>query len=197
VFLWRNPLSVLASIIETLGDGRWTTYQFRGDLFHGIENLVGAYRRHADRCHAVRYEDLLAGTEAWEELCAYIGLPFEPEALSRFAEVQLPGRMGDPTGVRRYAALSNEPLDRWRATIHNPLRREWARRWLQWIGRDRIALMGYDLDTLLTELDEAPGGATSLGRDARELALAALREAVKARLPGDNMRSSLRALLGP
>ena len=26
VFLWRNPLSVLASIVDTLADGRWDTY---------------------------------------------------------------------------------------------------------------------------------------------------------------------------
>ncbi len=197
VFLWRHPLSVLASIVETLGDGKWATYQFRGDLFHGVENLVGTYRRHQDKAHAVRYEDLLGGTEGWERLCEYVGVDFEPDALSSFAGVRLAGRMGDPTGVERYAAISDEPLLRWRATLSNPLRREWARRWLRWIGAERLAIMGYDLDTILGELAAASGqGGHSMAADARELGLAAAREAVKSRLPGDNVRSSWRALLG-
>lgn len=195
VFLWRNPLSVLASIVDTLANGRWATHQFRGDLFHGVENLVSAYGRNADRAHAVRYEDLLSDQGAWEDLCGYIGLPFEPNALSTFADVRLAGRMGDPTGVKHYLTLSDEPLERWRATINNPLRREWARRWLRWIGRERLAMMGYDLGALLTDLKSTPLGRESLTQDARELGLSALREAVKVRLPGDNLRSSWRAIL--
>lgn len=196
IFLWRNPLSVLASIVDTLGDGRWATYQFRGDLFHGIENLVATFQRHPGRVHAVRYEDLLGGTDGWSALCDYVGLPFEPNALSAFAGVQLSGRMGDPTGVHRYGALSQEPLQRWRETLDNPLRQEWARRWLHWIGRERLQVMGYDLDELLAELVATPGNGRRLASDARELGLAAMREAVKSRLPGDNLRSSWRALLG-
>lgn len=197
VFLWRNPLSVLASIIETLGNGKWATYQYRGDLFHGIENLVSAFERHGDRVHAVRYEDLLDGTVAWEALCAYIGLPFDPEALSGFADVRLTGRMGDPTGVKRYTTLSPEPLKRWEATLDNPLRREWARRWLRWIGRERLEVMGYDLDSLCADLDAVTLRGHSVAADARELAMAAAREVVRARLPGDNLRSSWRAILAP
>ena len=39
---------------------------------------------------------------------AYLELPFDAELLSRFKEVQLSGRMGDPTGVQQYQVLSKE-----------------------------------------------------------------------------------------
>jgi hypothetical protein len=197
VFLWRNPLSVLASVVDTLADGRWCTYRFRGDLFHGIDNLVAAYDRHRDRAHAVRYEDLLSGVTAWRVLCEYIGMDFDPEALSRFAEVRFDGRMGDPTGVEQYQALSAEPLERWKKTLSNPVRREWSRRWLHWIGRERLDLMGYDLSRLVADLETVPMSREGVLADAGELVLAAARETVKHWLPGDHLLSTTQALLGP
>lgn len=195
IFLWRNPLAVLASIIETLGQGKWTTYEFRGTLFDGVRNLVTTYERHRDRVHGVRYEDLLAGSGAWESLCEYVGLPFDPGALSSFSDVHWAGRMGDPTGVHRYTALSNEPLVRWRGTIVNPLRREWARRWLRWIGPEHLSTMGYEMTELLADLDGTDVTRQRMRQDAGELMLAAAREVIKAQLPGYQPRSSWRALI--
>ncbi len=198
VFLWRDPLAVLASVVETLCGGRWKVYDFRGDLFHGVANLTGAFERHRERVHGVRYEDLLDGTEAWDALARYLGLEFEPEALSRFADVRLEGRMGDSKGVHRYAAMSREPLEKWRSTIDNPVRRAWASRWLRWIGRERLALMGYDLDDLQVGLRSAPMSRARVPQDLRELGTVAAREAARSRLGAPNgLVSTWRELLAP
>ena len=195
VFLWRNPLSVISSIVDTLCNGRWRVSFARADLFQGVDNLVRGYRRHADRAHAVRYEDLVRSPEAWRSLIEYVGLPFDEAALERFASVRLEGRMGDPTGVHLYGSLSAEPLVKWRGTIANPVRREWARRYVRWIGRDRLTTMGYDLDELLSDL--AGTGVTNdkVRDDLRLLARGAVREMVRARDPGRPLISSFRALL--
>ncbi len=198
VFLWRDPLAVLASVVETLCDGRWRVYDFRADLFHGMANLAGAFARHRERVHGVRYEDLLDGTEAWESLGRYLGLEFDPEALSRFGAVRLEGQMGDQTGAHRYAAVSREPLDKWRATIDNPVRRAWAARWLRWIGRERLTLMGYDLDELLAALRSTPASRARLPQDMCELGVAAAREAARSRARAANgLVSTWRQLLAP
>jgi hypothetical protein len=166
VFLWRNPLAVLASIIETWAHGKWSFGWWRMDLFEGVAALTGSYERHAGQAHAVRFEDLLdPSSAAWPELFAYLGLPLDRSALERFPETELSGRMGDPTGQRRYASLSTEPLDRWKATIANPFRKAWSRRYVRWIGRERLAVMGYDLDALLAEVDAAPSGPRLLFSD--------------------------------
>ena len=41
----------------------------------------------------------------------YLGIEFEIEALQRFSNVRLEGRMGDPIGTEKYQALSGEPVD--------------------------------------------------------------------------------------
>jgi hypothetical protein len=56
-------------------------------------------------------------------------------------------------------------LDAWRATMANPLRRRWCRRYLAWIGAERLATMGYDCAALETELAAAPRSLRHLGSD--------------------------------
>lgn len=198
VILWRNPLSVLASTVETLCGGRWDTQRHRGDLFHGICNLVSARVRHADRIHAVRYEDLLLdGGKSWRELMAYLDIAFDEASLTRFQAVQLPGRMGDPTGVHSYSALSRDPLDKWPATICNPVRVAWSERYLRWIGRERMSIMGYDLDQLLAELRRTETTLKHLRDDLREVAGSMAREAVRHRFADDRFMSVWRSLLAP
>ena len=94
-----------------------------------------AYAGDPGRCHAVRFEDAVAGDPAtWEALMGYLGLGFDPASLTGFAEVGIEGRMGDPTGRRAYTRLSAAPQDKWRITLANPVRREWCRRYLRFLG---------------------------------------------------------------
>ena len=61
VFLWRNPLSIVASLIETWGP--WCPTLSPGDLFTGLPRLVAAYRKQQSRACPVRFEDLVSGDE--------------------------------------------------------------------------------------------------------------------------------------
>jgi hypothetical protein len=167
VLLWRNPLAVAASIIETWAGGAWTFGRWRVDLYEGVANLVGASRRHADALCAVRYEDLVgpARQDAWRNLFGHVGLAFDPGVLAEVPGEAPQGRMGDPTGARAYTGVSDVPLEKWKATFANPYRKRWARRYLEWIGEERLRTMGYALTKLRAELDGAPSGTRRLGSD--------------------------------
>ena len=183
IFLWRNPLSILSSIIETWQDGLWRATTFREDLFIGLPRLISTYRASTSRAHAVRMEDLLGdGDRPWRDMMTYLELEFDPQVLSRFAEVRLAGRMGDHTGVRQYAAIDPEPIEKWKQTLANPLRRAWARRYLRFIGDDRLATMGYNADELIRALDAQPMRATSLLPDLLQLTVDLLKEPIRAQV---------------
>jgi hypothetical protein len=49
--------------------------------------------------------------------------------------------------------------------LNNPVRKTWCRRYLRWIGRERLAMMGYDLDALTAELDALPTSYRRVGSD--------------------------------
>ncbi|CAN5750167.1 hypothetical protein BH18ACT17_BH18ACT17_16760 [soil metagenome] len=166
VFLWRNPLAVVASIVETWTKGRWNVDRWQGDL-RGVVPLVDAYRANGDTTLAVRYEDLVSRPDTtWPRVFDHLGLPFDDGLLTRFNDVALQGSMGDPTGVRRYSTISDEPLEKWRATLANPYRKRWCREYLRWIGAERLTVMGYDLDELLGQMDEIGTSARSVASDA-------------------------------
>lgn len=181
VFLWRNPLSVIASTIQTFEP--WHPTMSRSELFIGLPRLVDAYRANRDRAHSACFEELTSGeTEPWREMVAHLDLEFEPDALERFSDVDLGGRMGDPTGVKRYSALSSEPNEKWKTVLANPLRVEWCRRYLRILGDERLAVMGYDGDTLRGELDALPVGTKALLGDAGRMIRDIAREPVRVRI---------------
>ena len=200
VLLWRNPLSVLGSLIHFDG-GAWDPARYRENLFGGPVKLVDAHARYHDRLCTVRYEDLVTGDhEHWRRVTDYLGIEFDEASLTRFADVRLEGRMGDPFGVREYSSLSTEPLHKWRRRINNPLRKAWADRWLRWLGADRLAVMGYDLDALRAELHAVPNDNAELLNDCRRVGRALLREPVRTqarRMLGLGGPSSFRHILGP
>lgn len=157
IFLWRNPLAVIASLIETWGKGRWNIYEFEIDLFEGLERLVAAFREAGERAFAVRFEELATGEgDAWRRLFGHLGLEFDEAQSAQFSEVELPGRMGDPTGKKVYTTLSQEPLDKWKGVLASPIRKMWCRRYVRWIGAERLRIMGYDADALIGELNSIP-----------------------------------------
>jgi hypothetical protein len=154
IFLWRNPLAVVASALDTWAGGRWSLHRFHVDLYDGLARLVSASDRLGSQALNVRYEDLVERPEeSWPLVFEYLDLTFDARALSLFPQVVLSGRMGDPTGVHSYRSVSVEPIDKWRQSLANPFRKAWAHRYLEWIGPARLATMGYRMEDLTAEVD--------------------------------------------
>lgn len=172
IFLWRNPLSVVASLVDTYGDGVWNVHHFSAQIFHGLENLVAAAQRLGDEACCVRYDDLIGDPEkTLRRVCDHIDIAYTDEMVTRFTSVQ--PRRGDLPGVQRYNTLSSEPMNKWKETLANPIRKAWARRYLEWIGEERLAFMGYDMSALVAELGSTPGKRSSLVNDAAHVAYGA------------------------
>jgi len=166
IFLWRNPLSVVSSMISTFGGGRWVIYAYKVDLFNGLSALVKTYVRNKDNVLAVRYEDLVAEPELeLRRICEYLEVDFHARLLEGIRTVSLSGRMGDPTGTREYLSISAAPVEKYKATLHNRLRKSWCRHYLAWIGRERLATMGYESARLYDELRSTPTSSRGLFSD--------------------------------
>jgi len=166
VFLWRNPLAVISSFIETWGAGRWNIYEFEFDLYEGLAALVAARQAAGARACSIDYESVVnEASGAMARVFEYLGLDYDAARTRRFVDVQTTGVMWDPTGVKRYKELSREPGERWKSTLASPVRKRWCRRYLRWVGKERLGVMGYDLDRLLAELDAIPNRYATAGMD--------------------------------
>ena len=165
IFLWRNPLAIIASIMETWANGHWNLYKFKVDIF-GLKNLLNAYKKYSNKVYAVRYEDLITTPEnEWQKVFDYLELEFSPEILESFKRVQFNGQMGDSTGIKHYQSISRAPLEKWKHILSNPIRKTWCKRYLKWIGKEQLMTMGYDLEQLLSELERIPSDLKNLGSD--------------------------------
>jgi hypothetical protein len=184
VFLWRHPIAVAASMMETFGGGRWNLDAYAADLFQGLGNLVDAYRENEDRVIAVRYEDLVADPEdEIRRVLRYLGVSDRDTGVDRFQQLELKNRdFWDPTGPGKYDRVSTDPVGRWTQTMGNPLRRAWARRYVRWIGRERLSVMGYDLDGILADIDAIPVGVRRLLPDVLAAGAGYGRRRVRARI---------------
>lgn len=155
IFLWRNPLSIIASMLTTWGQGRWILYRYKVDLYRGLSRLVNAYQTTSRNVLSVRFEDLVRfENQGWERIYDYLDL--ETNGIDAVTHVpELSGEMGDPK-QKKHKKVSKAPVDKWKRVLTNPLRKAWARNYLQWIQQDRLDTMEYDLDALLEELDAIP-----------------------------------------
>lgn len=159
IILWRNPLAIAASMMTTWSKGRWNLFRFKQDLEIALPRLID-FARTSNTALTIRYEEASADLDAaTATICDHLGI--SSVDLSESSDVTLSGRMGDPTGGMKQVASD----DRWKAMYCNPLRRWWARRYLERIGRDGLAVMGYDIDALKSELNTCTGLFRHLGTD--------------------------------
>jgi hypothetical protein len=166
VVLWRNPLAVAASMIETWGSGRWNLFKFKVDLYSGLRRLLEVTEEFPNRVLQVRYEDLVRHPEtSWERIFTHLNLEYEASILERFHTTRLAGSMGDPTGTQQYNSLSTEPVDKWRKTFASPVRKSWARSYLSSVGNEGLRRMGYDQQGLIQELNDIPYALRSVPSD--------------------------------
>ncbi|NVK57186.1 MAG: sulfotransferase [Alteromonadaceae bacterium] len=150
LFLWRNPLSVIASINRTWGKGRWKAYFYYYDIFAGLRAMIDTARKMQANPNVlcVRYEDLVAQPqETWPRVFAHFGVHYDPAFVA--APPKMLSRMGDQTGQTKYSGTEARSADLWKTGFGGRLRRHWVKRYLESIGEDDLAFMGYDRDALM------------------------------------------------
>jgi hypothetical protein len=163
IILLRNPLSVLASILNTWVKGEWIR------LSRHYENLVLAPRLLLEgiellgsRATVVYYENLVSEPASQvANLCVQLGLDFEPEMLEYGNRPSPKGRHGDPAGVHKHMHPTTASLDRWLELGHSRQTRHLADAYLASLGPELVRSMGYDYEDMKLQLDQVPckGGA--------------------------------------
>jgi len=150
---------VLVDAVEDLCDwgkkGQWNLHASKIDLFKGVDNLIDAYVANKDNVLSVHYESLIdTSSNEWQRVFDYLGIPFKRVYIEKFSTLKLNGRLGDPTGVKEYQALSMNTKEKWKKELSNPIRKYWCKRYLKFIGRERLLIMGYSYETLIKDLDK-------------------------------------------
>jgi hypothetical protein len=172
IFLWRHPLSVVASISNTWGQGNWNPNRHKSDLYIGLRNLIKSYSEYKDKSFCLKYEDLTRQPEKEiDNMLGYIGIKSKgKKVVERYKD----GRgwrmskkdLGDPTLRRKEL---NKILIKgeyeWVKDIKNILRKRWSKKYIEWIGKKRMNTMGYSFEKTVTKIIKCEAGMENLISD--------------------------------
>ncbi|MDH5633356.1 MAG: sulfotransferase [Gammaproteobacteria bacterium] len=161
IFLWRNPLAVVSSLISTFGHGIWNVNYFKIDLFKGLIALMDAFKDNSHRSLSVNYEKLISNPEeCLSRIFSYLDLDVVDIKSINLKDAVFQGKMGDPTGTKNYGEITSLPLNKWKSVLRSPIRKWWCKRYIKEIGASRWELIGYQQKDLLESIE---GISTSYG----------------------------------
>ena len=110
VFLFRNPIHVYSSIVNTWGKKRFNKlFSTYDDIILGTPKLSEAYIRNQHKSLAIKYEDLILNPDIEvKKLFDYLGLEYKKQLINEFSQQNTKGNLGDPTGVNKYSKISTD-----------------------------------------------------------------------------------------
>lgn len=156
IFLWRNPAAVVASMIESFAAGKWNIYRQEIDLYKGLQSMLDAELLDIKHRIDIRYEDLVSNPEKINSnLSSFLQIDSNCDA-SGFINTHLTGRMGDPTGINEYTTISTDSLEKWKATITNPLRKHWLTKYVNSVDTAKLQHIGYEKNDILANISSVP-----------------------------------------
>lgn len=124
--LYRNPVSVLASIHKTwLSQKRFESlYDYAGDLIDAPRLMDAFVAQHGDseRVMTVEYEHLVSTPNtAFSAIFNWLGLEYSDALLSYGENETYTGKYGDPTGVKQgqVRAAQKSPVKRFEQALPN------------------------------------------------------------------------------
>jgi len=154
IILWRNPLAIISSMLETWAKGKWKIYNFNVDIYYGLQNLLKVYQENKTKILTIKYENLVKNSKKEiKNIMSFLDLELEDKMLNEFNEVQFKGKMGDNIGIKKYKNIDVKSLDKWVFTYKNIYRKRWATKYIKEIGENNLLLMGYHENELLKKLN--------------------------------------------
>lgn len=157
IFLVRNPLAVLASIIQTWYKGHFMWFDHWIDWQQGHACMAEAIKTRREGDLVVHYENLVRTPQATlETICSGLGIAFDLGMITDYKAKDWKGRLGDPTGIHRYAGVTDASLDKWTEFFSSHYRRRAATRMLNALDREDLRILGYETESLLTTLNQTP-----------------------------------------
>lgn len=159
IFLIRNPLAVLSSLLSTYVKEEWTVLSyFRHDLLLAPGLMLEGIDLVGEDAITVRYEEFVSDPgRNTESLCNRLGVSFHMEMLDYSRTEQPRGDLNDPVGVHLHSRPSTTSLEKWKRLADSPQASHFAEGYLNLLGRNVVESLGYDFAELRSAISGAGG----------------------------------------
>ena len=156
IIIYRNPLAVLSSILETWVKGNYKNLiAYKADLEQGPEFLLRDFSQY-ENTHLVRYENLLKQPQnTVKKLFDFLQLDFEPDCINYGKAPTEKWLYGDLQTVYEKGAPDTTHVDAWQAHLKDPVTCKLISDYLEKLGEARFNRLGYDYAEARQALDMA------------------------------------------
>lgn len=160
VVLTRHPLAIFSSYANSFFDGDWhTAHEFNPIIERYVPTMARFLRERPAPITHVVYEDVVQSPEKYlAQIFDFLGLEDEPEAVnygSRFDSKKGPG---DPISVNQHSRPVTASVHKWAAELsREPAKLELARRMIDSLDPDDLALWGWPVERIFDALEEVGG----------------------------------------
>ena len=154
IVLTRHPAAIFSSYAQSFFDGDYeVAANFNPILSRYVPAMAAFLREPAARTLHVSYEAVTSAPEAQlERISAFLGIPFEPEALNYKRKAVAEG-LGDPIGVGQHDRPVTSSIEKWGPELAaDPLKFQAVAGQLAGCDPKDLATWGYPVDTLWAPL---------------------------------------------
>ena len=115
--------------------------------------LSEGYLKYRNQSIALKYENFVSNTEIEiKNISDYLEINIDKTILNNFYKQDTKGSLGDPTGAKKYSAISTEGLEKWKHTFNSYLRKKFATRLIMKIDEESLKTQGYDKKEILRRI---------------------------------------------
>ncbi len=156
IFLVRNPLQIIASIITTFKLKNIHFYLI--DLIKGFSSMADGIQYLQDRSFILKYENIVSNyAQTLQDLFQYLDLDAGFEASATLDDRGLKGRFGDKKGTYQYQKIEDTSIDKWKATFNDVVLKQFAKYVMGIISPQTLRQYGYDKNEVMRDLQSVRG----------------------------------------
>lgn len=169
IILFRNPISVLSSILETWVKKDFNLlYRFKDDLIKAPDLLLNGRSLLGQQCTVVHYERLvLNAKEELQRVCEMIGIEFEEQMLGIHNKNTKKWKFGDQSQVYEKREPDIMNIDKWVQRISDPGFWQLMHDYIHMLGEQTVTDMGYSYDDFLGIIEKNQPGNRNRWNDGR------------------------------
>ncbi len=153
IFLFRNPLGIISSLLKTKRSNRFRTfYNAKTDLFDAPKKLSEGYEKYSERSIKIVYDDLVSNPEKTiKQLAKYLDLDPNSQRADNIELGNLSGRLGDPN-IKNRKKIDTNSINVWKVILNNPLRKRVLFKYLKGLDERYVLHAGLSKKQLVNSL---------------------------------------------
>lgn len=156
ILLWRNPASVLTSIVKSWSKADWFRLsEWSDDLILAPEMMIKGRSLLGDKCFNLVYEDLISKPEQeLERLFVFLNIPFDRNIIQYGNSSNPKWIFGDQVTINQKNQPDISHKDNWINHLDDPQLWRVLDDYVKKLGKSVISKMGYSYEEILTTLEK-------------------------------------------